>query len=293
MVAVGRERVLVTGAAGKIGRATVADLLAAGHEVVAVDRVEPAEDLGTEFVRLDGDDLAGTTAAVRGCTALVALASVPHPGTMPPHELFANNTVTPFVALQAAVDAGIRRVALASSGSAYGTAWSPEPTTVDEVPVHEGAPLRNAEEYGLSKMVTEEIGRMFCRRHPDLSVAALRFHWVATREEQLQRIASQRSAPRRWREELRELWGYVDLRDAARACRLAVEAAAREPYGFQAMNVVAADLLADEPLEELLAAHAPQVVVRSGGPPAGGAFSIQLAAEVIGWEPRHSWRDPD
>lgn len=285
------ERVLVTGAAGKLGRAVVADLLGAGHEVVAVDRLEPADDPGTRFVRLEGDDLPGLRAAVDGCTALVALASVPQPGSLPAHVLFRDNTEAAFVALQAATAAGVRRAVVASSGSAYGTAWSPEPTVVDEVPVREEHPLRNHEEYGLSKQVTEEVAEMFCRRDPDLSVAALRFHWIATVQEQRERVAAQRRGPREWPEELRELWGYVDLRDAARACRLAVEAAQQRPYGFAALNVVAADLVAEETLEDLLAAHAPQVRRSPGGPAGGGAFAIDRAREVIGWEPLHSWRD--
>lgn len=293
MADVSREQVLVTGAAGKLGRAVVADLLEAGHQVVAVDRRLPEDDPGTRFVRLEGDDVPGLAASVEGCTALVALASVPSPGSLPPHQLFRDNTQAAFVALQVAAAAGVRRAVVASSGSAYGTAWSPEPTMVDEVPVREEHPLRNAEEYGLSKQVSEEIAAMFCRRHPDLSVAALRFHWIATAEEQRERMTAQRRGPRDWPEELRQMWGYVDLRDAARACRLAVETARHRPYGFAVLNVVAADLLADETLDGLLPAHAPHVRRSPGGPSAGGAFAIDRAREVIGWEPLHSWRDLD
>lgn len=282
----------MTGAAGKLGRAVVTDLVAAGYPVLAVDRIESPELAGVVSRRVDGADLAEMTETLRGCRALVALASVPAPGSMPAHELFVNNTVTPFVALQAAVEVGIDRIALASSGSAYGPAWSPVPITFDRVPVTEDHPMRNAEEYGLSKQVTEEIAEMFCRRVRSLSVAALRFHWVATPAEQQQRIAEQRRGPRDFDDEVANLWGYVDLRDAARACRLSLEAAAVEPFGFQAMNVVAADALAEEPLAELLAAHAPQVRLGTDGPAAGGAFSIRRAAEVIGWVPEHSWRDP-
>ena len=99
----------------------------------------------------------------------------------------------------------------------------------------------NYDPYGLSKEVDERTATVMVRRFA-MSVAALRFHWIATREQQLDYVANL-SGPRDWADELRNLWGYVDLRDAASACRLAVEASARQPYGFVAMNIVAADTL--------------------------------------------------
>lgn len=284
------QRILVTGASGGLGRAVVSDLLDAGYAVVGADRVEPEQvPDGLETCRWDGRDVAVLADAARGCSGLVHLAAIPHPGGHPDEVVFTNNTAATFAALQAAALTRITRVAIASSGSAYGSAWSPEPTHVRYVPVDEGHPLLNFDPYGLSKEVDERTAEMFCRR-TGMSVAALRFHWIATREEQLERVRVLREDDN-WPEQLRELWGYVDRRDAARACRLALETAEERPYGFVPLNIVAADALTERAVPDLLAEHAPDIEVRGPLAPGGGAFAIDRAAELIGWVPQHSWRD--
>jgi nucleoside-diphosphate-sugar epimerase len=282
-------RVAVTGAAGKLGRAVVADLRAAGHDVVGADRSAAGIPAGIDRIAWDGRDVAALRTAIEGCAALIHLAAIPHPLEHPPEVVFGNNTGATFAALQAAADTGIRAAAIASSGSAYGTAYSPQLSRPRYVPVDEAHPLDAADPYALSKEVDERTAEMFVRRYA-MSVAALRFHWVTTRDEQLETVAKVRAGQV---EEglLRGLWGYVDLRDAARSCRLAVETAVEQPYGFAALNIVAADALADEPLAELIARLAPGVEVRDPG--ISGAFAIERAAQVISWRPEHSWRDND
>lgn len=280
-------QIAVTGAAGKLGRGVVTDLVASGHDVVAADRIRSDAPAGVRRVDWDGRDVDGLAAAITGCVALIHLAAIPVPYAHPHQVVFGNNTGATFAALQAAADAGIRVAAIASSGSAYGTAFSPQLSHPRYAPVDEAHPLDNADPYGLSKEVDERTAEMFSRRYR-MSVAALRFHWITTAEEQRESVARLRAGVID-EDRLRALWGYVDVRDAARACRLAVESAAREPYGFVPMNIVAADILADEPLAELIARHAPGVEVR--GDLSRGGFAIDRAERVIGWRPEHSWRD--
>jgi nucleoside-diphosphate-sugar epimerase len=289
------EAILVTGSSGRLGLAVVTELSATGYRVVGADRVVPEQSPeGVDTFHWDGREVAPLAAALETCTGLIHLAAIPQPYGQPDEVVFVNNTQATFAALQAAALAGITRVAIASSGSAYGTAWSPEPTTFRYVPVDEEHPFQNRDPYGLSKEVDERTAEMFCRRY-QMSVAALRFHWLATPAEQLRRLNQLRTASvsgeRNWPHELRELWGYVDLRDAARACRLAVEAARREAYGFVPMNIVAADALTDEPIQELLSEHAPRTEIRAPLAPHAGAFDISRARQVITWEPLYSWRD--
>lgn len=279
---------MVTGSSGRLGRAVVADLTDHGYDVVGADRRAADRGAGHPQMTWDGRDVASLVEAMRGCTGLVHLAAIPGPRDHAAELVFANNTGATFAALEAAAQAGIRRVALASSGSAYGSAWSPRVTHVRYVPVDELHPLLNFDPYGLSKEVDERTAEMFCRR-ADMSVAALRFHWIATREEQLLRVA-ELTGKHDWPEQLRELWGYVDLRDAARACRLALEAARQQPYGFAPLNIVAADSLTEASIGDLVAEHAPDIEIRSALPAGRSAFAIDRAREVIGWTPQQSWR---
>ena len=281
------ERVAVTGSSGHLGRAVVADLIAHGYAVVGIDRA--TGDAGSPAQHWDGRSVDTIRSLLDGCDALIHLAAIPAPVGHPPEVVFTNNTQATFAALEAAGSVGIRRVAIASSGSAYGTAWSPQPTRVRYVPVDEDHPMINFDPYGLSKEVDERTAAVMARRYA-MSVAALRFHWIASRAQQLAAVADLQREPRDWSDQLRSLWGYVDLRDAATACRLAIETARATPYGFVPLNVVAADSLATVPITELLAEHAPELEIRRPLGPTEGAFAIGRAAEVIGWIPEHSWR---
>lgn len=278
--------VLVTGACGRLGRVVVDDLVAHGVEVVAVDRMPPATPTSASLFRqLDGRDVDGLVDSMRGCVGLVHLAAIPYPVPDRDVEVFVNNTQSTFVALHAASVVGVTRAVIASSVSGYGMAWSPVPSTFDYVPVDESHPRRNADPYGLSKEVDERTAAMVSRR-TGMSIAALRFHWIASAEE----IRSAVEDPGDVTDQLRGLWGYVEVGDAARACRLALAAAEREPYGFQPLNVVAADTLSREPLQDLLALHAPHVEVHSPLGSTTGGFALDRARDVIGWEPAFFWR---
>jgi nucleoside-diphosphate-sugar epimerase len=84
------------------------------------------------------------------------------------------------------------------------------------------------------------------------------------------------------------LWSYIDVRDAGRACRLALEA---NLSGHQVMIIAAADTLAPQPTPELLAERFPNVSVKS---PLHGNISLLSSArarDLIGFEAKHSWRD--
>ncbi len=87
---------------------------------------------------------------------------------------------------------------------------------------------------------------------------------------------------RRW-----NLWGYVDARDVAQSCRLALEA----DVGPEHFIVAAADTVMNRPSRELMAEVYPSVRYQ----PTGGNFdtllSIQKARRLLGYEPRWSWRD--
>jgi nucleoside-diphosphate-sugar epimerase len=87
---------------------------------------------------------------------------------------------------------------------------------------------------------------------------------------------------RRW-----NLWGYVDARDVAESCRLALEA----DVGAEHFIVAAADTVMNRPSRELMAEVFPSVPYT----PTAGDFdtllSTQKARKLLGYEPQWSWRD--
>ena len=83
------------------------------------------------------------------------------------------------------------------------------------------------------------------------------------------------------------LWGYVDARDAAAACRLAIEA---DFGGFEPFNIVAPDTQSHNPTEDLVRKYAPTVEIRTPIPGTASAFSTEKARRLLGWECKHGWR---
>lgn len=286
------ERILVTGGSGRLGSQVVTELLEHGYEVVSIDRVRPTQRLpfGARFVLTDLADVGEIAYAMKRCDAVIHLGAIASPYSHPDEIVFGNNTGATFAVLQAASLLEIRRAAIASSVSGYGMAWSECRFFAKYVPIDEDHPLLNHDAYGLSKEVDERTAQMFARRD-GMSVACLRFHWIARREEQSGRLASA-SDDEALAEGGRGFWGYVDLRDAARALRLAIDIARDAPYGFEPFNIVAADTLLDLPTEEAIQRIAPDTVIRSPIEGFASAFDIGKAKRILGWEPLHSWRDP-
>src|SRR5919112_49012 len=100
-------RVLVTGARGKVGRATVAALQEAGHDVRATDLAPPVferpEEGDADYVQADLSEAGDAFAVVRGAEAVVHTAAIPEPTSNPPHVVFQNNLMATFNTLEAAI----------------------------------------------------------------------------------------------------------------------------------------------------------------------------------------------
>jgi nucleoside-diphosphate-sugar epimerase len=99
------------------------------------------------------------------------------------------------------------------------------------------------------------------------------------------RFASWQADPhlRRW-----NLWSYIDLRDAASACRLALDAPVS---GARSYIIANADTVMDRPTSELLREVFPDVPVRDDVMGTGSLFSTAAARADLDWRPTHSWRD--
>ncbi|HEV2527674.1 MAG TPA: NAD(P)-dependent oxidoreductase [Thermomicrobiales bacterium] len=286
-------RVLVTGAAGRIGQYTAAELLAHGHEVVGTDlrraplyRDLPEDALaGMVWRESDAADVAAVTWAMRDCDAVVHMGAIPAPRTNPDHVVWRNNVMGVWSVFQAAETVGITRVVQASSVSAYGPAWSDIPRPMRYVPADEAHPMENADPYGLSKEVAELVGATFNRR-TGMQVVSMRYSWVGSPSE----IGTRRpSTDEELRGNGKNLWAGVDARDAARANRMALET---EDVGCVALNITGRDNVTDLPTMDLIRRYLPDIEIRREISGFRTAFDISAAREAIGWEPIHHWH-PD
>jgi nucleoside-diphosphate-sugar epimerase len=151
------------------------------------------------------------------------------------------------------------------------------------VPLDETHPFLSHEPYALSKETDERTAEMFVRRC-GMTVLAYRFHWVAAPDEARQQAIDPNYQPDQG---FTNLWGYIDVRDAARACRLGLEA---DVSGFYPLNIIANDTLRIEPTEQLLDQWLPGIEKRGNFPGNNSPWANGRAREVIGFEPAHSWR---
>ncbi len=178
-------KVLLTGAAGELGREAGGWLVERGMQVVGVDVMYRAGLAFPLHVRnlLDSSAIYDL---LPGVDAMVHLANHPHDGMRRPGQLLlAENVAMTAYTLTAAVEVGVRRIVYASS---IQTVRGPRPfsdsdksSSLPYLPMDGDLPAMAWSPYGLSKTMGEEHLRMLCRVHGDLSAAAVRFPWLAKR----------------------------------------------------------------------------------------------------------------
>jgi nucleoside-diphosphate-sugar epimerase len=280
-------RIVVTGGSGKLGRATVAELLAHGHEVWNLD-VAPPRETTARFTRVDLTDFGQVYELFRGIDegwptidGLVHLAAIPGPAQAPNAALFANNIQGSFNVFAAARHAGIRNIVWASSETVLGLPFDTPPPYV---PVDEEYPVRPETTYSLAKALDEEMARHFCRWDSALKMIGLRFSNVMEPADYA-RFPSFDADPmlRKW-----NLWGYIDARDGAQAGRLALE---HEATGMDVFIIANGDTVMSRSSADLVATVFPEVPVRKALGTNETLLSIDKARAVLGYEPRHGWRD--
>jgi nucleoside-diphosphate-sugar epimerase len=225
------QRVLVTGSAGRIGRAAVKELAARGHHVVGFD-VRPTPGLPAEQSVVAGlSDVAALRRAAVGAACVVHLAATPDdarfPRGTPPDdgdnflsELIPNNVVGPYQVMETARVLGIPRVVLASTGQVVDGHLKAGniPVTGDVVP-------RPRYLYACTKVFLEALGQVYARQH-GITVLAVRLGWCPRDPGQVAEIAT------------KELFQdvYFSPGDAGRFFAAAVVAEQLPPYAVVFAN---------------------------------------------------------
>ncbi|MFL6096912.1 MAG: NAD-dependent epimerase/dehydratase family protein [Blastococcus sp.] len=161
-------RVLITGAAGRIGTWLRGGLPERGWAVRCVDVVPvPDERPGEEQIVADVTDLAAMVDAAQGVDAVVHLAGVVGESTWP--VISHANIEGTYATLEAARRAGVQRVVLASSNHATG--FTPRPA--EGLLREEDAPPRPDTYYGVAKVTMEALGSLYADRY-GMDVVCLR-----------------------------------------------------------------------------------------------------------------------
>src|ERR671931_938882 len=113
-------KVVVTGAAGRIGRAMLAELRDHGDYVAwAVDRTLPPEGLARRALLVDLADAGQVYGALAGVEAVVHLGAYPSTAHHPGELVYVNNTAACANVAAACAALGITRVVYTSSITVY------------------------------------------------------------------------------------------------------------------------------------------------------------------------------
>lgn len=204
------KRIVLTGAAGRIGRA-IAPLLPEHWELQRTD-LEGGEGVAA----LDVTDDEACRSAFSGADAVVHLAANPDPAASWEHLLPANVVGTYQVA-HAAVECGVRRLVLASSLHAVSGIPDGMQSRADDAP-------RPGNLYGATKAWAEAIGSWVAGT-TTTSVVALRIGYFGATPPDSAAPARERAA-------------WLSPRDAAELIRAAVEA---DGFDFVVANGISAN----------------------------------------------------
>lgn len=274
-------KVCVTGGSGKAGRAVLADLAEHDHQVVSVDLVRPAGvPAGVEHLLADLTDYGQAVEALAGADVVVHLANIPAPGIRTPAETFNRNMAMNFNVFRAAAQLDLARVVWASSETTLGLPFDTPPRYAPVDEDHYPVPTST---YALSKVASETVAEQIAQ-WSGIPFVALRFSNILG-------PADYEQFPSCWGDPLLRkwnLWGYIDERDAAAACRLALDA---DVSGSTSFIIAADDTVMTRPSAELMAEVFPSVPLTRDVPGHGTLLSNERARGALGFRPEHSWRD--
>jgi nucleoside-diphosphate-sugar epimerase len=292
------RNVLVTGSGGLLGRHVVRELVER-CEVAGFDQKRCPEPISQTIG--DATDLSAVRAACAGKDAVVHIAARPNIWSGTGEDILRVNVMATWNVLQAAEEAGVRRVVLCSSDSVMGfTVMSSALCAPDYAPVDAGHPLRPTDPYALSKVLGERIGQSFVDRGK-VEVVALRPVFILY-PEMYDEVKARARDPAGYKGPAvggpsaaggGPLWHYVDPRDVARAFRLALEAPSfARCEGFY---ICASSTLAPDPtlerlerfLKRCVEVRQPDVYEQNAYAP---LYDLSRARDALGFEAQHDLR---
>lgn len=276
-------KIVVTGGSGSLGQAVIAELIGHGHDVLNLDRKPRPGGFHPSWT-VELTEPGSIFEACHGAAGVVHLAAYMAPNVTTDCNTFNTNVAVTYNVLKAASDMGVKRLVVASSTAAYGFIYGPDGREPDYLPIDEDHPSRPTDAYGLSKVVGERIADSFASAHR-MSIVSLRFPGInfdpafKLLQERMSDPCARRSG----------FWAYVDVRDAAAACRLALEV---DLSGHHVINVVAPTTSMREPSEELIRRFLPGVSdIRAGEGTHWSGVDSSRAERLLGFRAQYRWED--
>ena len=221
--------ILVTGARGKVGAATVHDLLGAGHRVTGCDLIAPVYEggnRGAHYFQADLTDPGDAFAAVRGADVVIHCAALPEPTRNAPHKVFGNNVMATFNLVEACVRVGVDRIVNVSSETVAGMGFAERPFHAPSAPIDETLENRPQDPYALAKVFGEQLMDAAVARS-DLRAISIRPTWVQWEGNYERSLTPWLTRPARRRSERELLELRRRLRPRARAAAGGRELAGR------------------------------------------------------------------
>jgi uronate dehydrogenase len=174
------RRVVITGAAGSIGRCAVRGLARRGHRVLALDLIDRPPEGAAEFRQADITDPAALDAAFAGQEMAIHLAAIPGDADFMT-KLLPANYVGLYQVFEAARRANLQRlITVSTSQVVFGHDLQHQLIRVD-------APYAPVNQYAVSKITMEEMGRFYARCH-GMQVLVVRPGWLPQNAEQMASI---------------------------------------------------------------------------------------------------------
>lgn len=273
-------RVLVTGAAGFLGRHVARQFVAGGWKVSGFD-VAPLSESGVEFHQGDLTEGNSIDQAVKGCDVIVhigAIGDVYLAGDQPALAAEVNVVGTANV-VESALRHGAR-VVYASTWEVYG-----EPV---REPIDEDHQTMPDHPYSITKLAGESLllAATSLRGLPTMALRLGTAYGTGLRPNSVFRVfidKARRGEPITIQGDGSQGRQFTHASDIARAFELA----ARSDVSGVALNIVSADLVTIKELADAIQSRLPTTV--TFGPPRPGdvppaLVSSQRAKEVLGWE---------
>lgn len=281
-------KVLVTGAAGRLGSVVCAELIEAGHEIKAVD-YRHREGLKFKLIHADLRDEIQVYGLLEGCDAVAHLGNHPNLVSGPsPQRILAENTAMNANVFRGALDLGIHRIVFASSIQAIikipnGMRAEP-PYEIPYLPL-DGSVTTNPGPnfYALSKEFGERMLEELSAVEPALAATAIRFP-VLVHENWFERFTAggKPAAPSVFN--FGEALGYLMFADAAGLVRAVLE---KQRPGYHQYFPAQTLEVRGMSVPELIREFYPSVPLRRPIEQIEALVDLSALEAALGWAPRH------